>query len=129
MGGREEEEWVTITWDHRNTFSSTSPRPPLSERSLDFPGVNPADVAADCNSRADYGCVLRASERIESHTYMTRSRMMRAMVELERYDELAEAMAQVPREEVVRYSGFQGILWRLEHDLPAGGVNGPAGMF
>lgn len=94
--------------------------PSVSERSLGFPGVDPMDVLRGCYDRGELDCVVRTARSIEEPTYTQRGYLLSALAEQHEWDALRDELSRVPATSAWRYGPYQAVLWRIEHDLPAG---------
>ncbi len=121
-GNRERYESVIIHSDG-SISTQESPTPPLYERHLAMPGVDPFDVASSCAFREETGCIRRALEGQELGAAQ-HDQLLWAFA----HDGDYEAVRAYVDEVGSRYENagwldaYQALLWRLDHGLSPGRV-------
>jgi len=113
---------LQITGAGRAWTMRSADTPPMTEAALDWPNVDPRDVAETCVERGDDGCVIRALGRLPELQNRDRTRLMQAHTRLGNAAEIRALLAALPADRLddVCFAPYQAWLWRVEHRLPLG---------
>lgn len=122
----EGEHYVTFDWSAGRMSASISREPPLHDRHLGVPGVDPVAVAQDCRLRQDAVCVRRALTGTELNL-RTRSMLLWALATEHDVAAMRRVLAETPPDQLTEgaLSPYQAMLWRADHDLPLGDASDP----